>query len=282
MSGCGPPPNRSASSGGCSSPAGWRASASSSAASLMISTTSSTSSPAMRTSRPSSFSELAQEDERLQPVLADVEQVRSAAQQAIRVTRQLLTFSKSDATKREMLDLNQVVESTGQLLRRSLGEQIELIVSADPSLWRVEADRGQLEQVLLNLALNARDAMPDGGRLTIATSNAEVDAAYAAQRPNLEPGTLHAGWRCPTPGPAWTRRPSSVSSSRSSPPSQRGRGTGLGLATVYGIVLGRRWHHRHLLGEGARHHHERAAARGRASRRGHRIKPFRAGPERAR
>jgi PAS domain S-box-containing protein len=179
--------------------------------------------------------ELAQQDERLEPVRADVEQVRTAAQQAIRVTRQLLTFSKSDATKRETLDLNQVVESTGQLLRRSLGEHIELIVSPDPGLWRVEADRGQLEQVLLNLALNARDAMPDGGRLTIATSNVEVDPAYAAQRPNLEPGqytqlavsdtgtgmdeaTIERVFE-----PFFSTKP-------------RGRGTGLGLATVYGIV----------------------------------------------
>jgi len=179
--------------------------------------------------------ELAQDDERLEPVRADVEQVRTAAQQAIRVTRQLLTFSKSDATKREILDLNQVVESTGQLLRRSLGEHIELTVSADPSLWRVEADRGQLEQVLLNLALNARDAMPDGGRLTIATSNAEVDAAYAAQRPNLEPGR-YSRLAVSDTGTGMDEATIERVFEPFFSTKPRGRGTGLGLATVYGIV----------------------------------------------
>jgi PAS domain S-box-containing protein len=182
--------------------------------------------------------ELAGDDERLAPVHADVEQIRAAAQQAIRVTRQLLTFSKGGtAAKREVLDLNEVVKSAGELLHRSLGEQIELTISADPALWRVEADRGQLEQVLVNLAVNARDAMPGGGQLTIATSNAEADAAYAAHRPNLEPGrycvlavsdtgigmdqaTIERVFE-----PFFSTKP-------------RGRGTGLGLATVYGIVSG--------------------------------------------
>jgi PAS domain S-box-containing protein len=180
---------------------------------------------------------LVQEDERLEPVLADVEQVRTAAQQAIRVTRQLLTFSKGETAKREILDLNEVVESAGQLLRRSLGEQIELVISADPGMWPAEAHRGQLEQVLVNLALNARDAMPSGGRLTIATGNVDVDDAYAAQRPNLEPGRYcrltvsdtGTGMNQATIDrvfePFFSTKP-------------RGRGTGLGLATVYGIVAG--------------------------------------------
>ena len=177
------------------------------------------------------------EDNRLEPVLADVEQVRIAAQQAIRVTRQLLTFAKSGSANREVLDLNEVVQSAGQLLRRSLGERIELVITADPGLWRVDADRGQLEQVLVNLAVNARDAMPGGGRLTIATANAEVDAVYAQQRPNLEAGRYcrltvsdtGAGMDQATIDrvfePFFSTKP-------------RGHGTGLGLATVYGIVSG--------------------------------------------
>jgi PAS domain S-box-containing protein len=181
--------------------------------------------------------ELAADDERLELVRADVVQVQTAAQQAIRVTRQLLAFSKGEATRREVLDLNEVVESAGQLLRRSLGEQIELIISTEPRLRRVEADRGQLEQVLVNLALNARDAMPGGGRLSIGTSNTEVDDAYAAQRPNLQPGRYcqlavsdtGTGMDAATIErvfePFFSTKP-------------RGRGTGLGLATVYGIVSG--------------------------------------------
>jgi PAS domain S-box-containing protein len=181
---------------------------------------------------------LAARDERLEPVRADVEQIQAAAQQAIRVTRQLLTFSKGEtAAKREVLDLNEVVTSAGELLRRSLGEQIELTVSPGRDLWRVEADRGQLEQVLVNLALNARDAMPGGGRLSVGTGNAEVDAAYAAQRPALKPGRYcrltvsdtGAGMDPMTIErvfePFFSTKP-------------RGRGTGLGLATVYGIVSG--------------------------------------------
>jgi PAS domain S-box-containing protein len=180
---------------------------------------------------------IAPDDDRIEPVLADVEQVRTAAQQAIRVTRQLLTFSRSEAANPEILDVNEVVESAGQLLCRSLGEQIELVIATEPDLWRVEADRGQLEQVLVNVALNARDAMPGGGRLSIETGNADVDAAYAAQRPNLEPGRYcrlavsdtGTGMDAATIErvfePFFSTKP-------------RGRGTGLGLATVYGIVTG--------------------------------------------
>ncbi len=183
------------------------------------------------------LSALAQEDDRIQPVLADVEQVAAAAQQAIRVTRQLLTFSRSEAARREVLDMNEVVESAGELLRRSLGEQINLVISAEPDLWRVEADRGQLEQVLVNVALNARDAMPGGGRLTIETGNTEVDAAYAAQRPGLEPGRYSRLAVSDTGTGMDTATLERVYEPFFST-KERGRGTGLGLATVYGIVTG--------------------------------------------
>jgi len=180
---------------------------------------------------------LAAEDARLQPLLEDIEQVQAAAQQAIRVTRQLLTFAKSKTANREVLDLNQLVRGSGELLRRSLGERIELVIEARDDLWPVEADRGQLEQVLVNLAVNARDAMPDGGRLTITAGNAEVDTEYAGRRPGLKPGRYArlavadngTGMDAATIErvfePFFSTKP-------------RGRGTGLGLATVYGIVSG--------------------------------------------
>jgi PAS domain S-box-containing protein len=180
---------------------------------------------------------LSGDDQRLVPVREDVEQVRTAAQQAIRVTRQLLTFARSDSVNREVLDLNEVVRSAGQLLDRSLGEQIELVIAADQDLWPVEGDRGQFEQVLVNLAVNARDAMPGGGRLTIATGNTEVDEVYAEQRPHLDRGS-YARLTVSDTGtgmdaatiervfePFFSTKP-------------RARGTGLGLATVYGIVSG--------------------------------------------
>jgi PAS domain S-box-containing protein len=180
---------------------------------------------------------LAKEDPRIEPVLADVEQVTAAAQQAILVTRQLLTFSRSDVTNREILDVNGVVKSAGELLRRSLGEQVNLVISAEPDLWRVEADRGQLEQVLVNVALNARDAMSGGGCLTIETGNADVDASYAAQRPSLPPGRY-----CRLAVSDTGTGMDAATIERAFEPffstKPRSRGTGLGLATVYGIVTG--------------------------------------------
>ena len=168
-------------------------------------------------------------------MLDDVEQVRAAAQQAHRLTRQLLIFARSDVVHREVLDLNEVVAGLEQLLRRTLGERIELVTAPADGLWPVEADRGQLEQVLVNLAVNARDAMPGGGRLTIDTANITVDDAYAEGRPGLQPGR-YARLRVADTGtgmdppkldrvfePFFTTKP-------------KGQGTGLGLATVYGIV----------------------------------------------
>src|ERR1700722_19081476 len=131
---------------------------------------------------------LAPADARLEPVLEDIEQVRVAAQQASRLTRQLLTFARHEVNRPEVLELNEAVKGAGQLLRRTLGEHIALVIDAEPALWRVKADRGQLEQVLVNLAVNARDAMPGGGRLSIDTGNIEVDATYASGRPQLQVG----------------------------------------------------------------------------------------------
>jgi signal transduction histidine kinase/ActR/RegA family two-component response regulator len=180
---------------------------------------------------------LAAEDERLVPLVENIEQVQAAAQQAIRVTRQLLTFAKAKPASPEVLDVNDVIESAGLLVHRALGERIELVEAAGTGLWPVEADRGQLEQVLMNLAVNARDAMPDGGRLTITTANVEVDDCYAAERPGLAPGRYcrlsvadtGTGMDAETVDrvfePFFSTKP-------------RGRGTGLGLATVYGIVSG--------------------------------------------
>jgi PAS domain S-box-containing protein len=177
-------------------------------------------------------------DQRLRPALEDVEQVQAAAQQAIRVTRQLLTFAQSKpGVNREALDLNEVVESAGQLLRRSLGGQVELVIAPGAGLWPVEADRGQLEQVLMNLAVNARDAMPGRGRLTITTGNTEVDAEYAGERPGLKPGRycrLAVADTGTGMDPATIERVFEPFFSTK----PQGRGTGLGLATVYGIVSG--------------------------------------------
>jgi PAS domain S-box-containing protein len=180
---------------------------------------------------------LAHQDQRLKPVLSDINQIREAAEQAARLTRQLLTFARHDLVKPETLSLNAIVEGAGQLLRRTLGEHIGLEISSDPGLWPVLADRGQLEQVLVNLAVNARDAMARGGKLSIETDNVVADATYAAARPGLRPGR-YVRLRVSDTGtgmdqatidrvfePFYTTKP-------------KGHGTGLGLSTVYGIVTG--------------------------------------------
>jgi len=178
---------------------------------------------------------LAQHDARLNPVLSDISQIREAAEQAARLTRQLLTFARHDLVKPEVLSLNDIVEGAGQLLHRTLGEHIDLEITSRPGLWPVQADRGQLEQVLVNLAINARDAMPRGGKLSIDTGNLEADGTYAQARPGLRPGR-YARLRVSDTGtgmdqatidrvfePFFTTKP-------------KGHGTGLGLSTVYGIV----------------------------------------------
>jgi PAS domain S-box-containing protein len=178
---------------------------------------------------------LAESDARLAPVVEDIEQVRAAARQASRLTRQLLTFSRHDATSPEVLDLNEAVTEAGQLLRRTLGEHIDLVITAEPALSRVKADRGQLEQVLVNLAVNARDAMPGGGRLTIDTGNIEVDETYATGRPGLTPGR-YAGLRVSDTGMGMDRATADRVFEPFFSTKPKGHGTGLGLATVYGIV----------------------------------------------
>jgi hypothetical protein len=180
---------------------------------------------------------LAEADPKLAPVLDDIEQVRVAAQQAARLTRQLLTFARHEVTRPEVLDLNEAVRDAGQLLKRTLGEHIELSISPEPALWPVKADRGQLEQVLVNLAVNARDAMPGGGRLTIDTGNVEVDETYASGRPGLTPGR-YIRLRVSDTGVGMDRATLDRLFEPFFSTKPKGRGTGLGLATVYGIVTG--------------------------------------------
>jgi hypothetical protein len=180
---------------------------------------------------------LAEADPKLAPVLDDIEQVRVAAQQAARLTRQLLTFARHEVTRPVVLDLNEAVQGAGQLLRRTLGEHINLTLNPEPELWPVKADRGQLEQVLVNLAVNARDAMPGGGALTIDTGNVDVDETYAAGRPGLQPGP-YVRLRVSDTGVGMDRATLDRVFEPFFSTKPKGRGTGLGLATVYGIITG--------------------------------------------
>jgi CheY-like chemotaxis protein len=152
-----------------------------------------------------------------------IEQIRRSGEQAAVLTSQLLAFGRRQVLRPVDLDLNIVVDDIQKMLRRLIGERIELVVNLAPDLARVRADRSQVEQVIVNLVVNARDAMPRGGRLTISTYNAPPPAGYAALSVDdtgegIAPAILERIFE-----PFFTTKP-------------LGRGTGLGLATVYGIV----------------------------------------------
>ena len=165
----------------------------------------------------------------------DVVEIRKAAQRATDLTRQLLIFSRREVIKPAPVDLNEVVSDVERLLRRTLGEHVELNVDLARSVPAVLADPGQVEQVLVNLAVNARDAMQDGGRLVIGTGEVELDRDFLRDHPELSPGryvrlTVADNGSGMEPEVAARVFEPFFSTKR------KGEGTGLGLATVYGIV----------------------------------------------
>lgn len=164
-----------------------------------------------------------------------VEQIERAADRATSLTRQLLAFSRMQVLQPRIMNLNEVVEDMGRLLPRLIGEDIDLELRTAKNLGAIKADASQMEQVIMNLVVNARDAMPDGGRLLIETSNEELDSAYNAVHPIVRQGSyillavsdngtgMDAETQAHIFEPFFTTKP-------------QGKGTGLGLATVYGVV----------------------------------------------
>ncbi len=169
------------------------------------------------------------------PERKSIEEIQKAGDRAALLTRQLLAFSRKQVLQPKVLDLNSVVASTEKLLQRLIGEHIELLVVLNPDLGRVEADSGQLEQIIMNLAVNARDAMPSGGKLTVETSNVELDAEYAAQHPSTQTGT-HAMLSVTDTGCGMDASTKAHIFEPFFTTKDFGKGTGLGLSTVYGIV----------------------------------------------
>ncbi len=169
------------------------------------------------------------------PLYGYIEQIRKAGERATSLTRQLLAFSRKQMLVPHVLDLNSLLTEMEKMLSRLIGEDINLKVAAAENLWRVKVDPGQMEQVVMNLAVNARDAMPQGGALTIETANVERDEAYAACHPGIRAGDyvmlavtdtgigMDEATRVRIFEPFFTTKGPE-------------KGTGLGLATVYGII----------------------------------------------
>jgi two-component system, cell cycle sensor histidine kinase and response regulator CckA len=169
------------------------------------------------------------------PRRLDLAEIKRAAERAAGLTRQLLAFSRKQVLQPVELDPNAIVSGIDKLLRRLISDDVEFTFVAAPDLWRVVADPGQLEQVLINLVVNARDAMPEGGRLTIETRNQTVQAADAASPRPLPPGD-YAVLGVSDTGQGIDPRSVPLIFEPFFTTKPRGQGTGLGLATVYGIV----------------------------------------------
>ncbi|HEY5162559.1 MAG TPA: PAS domain S-box protein [Terriglobales bacterium] len=182
-----------------------------------------------------SYAELAGETVKDDSIRRELNAILKAADRGAALTRQLLTFGRKQVFSPRLLDINSVLENITKVLPRALGEDVRVEVHAGPDLWQVKADPVQIEQLVLNLAVNARDAMPGGGRLTLETSNTVLDTDYVKLHAGVVPGqyvmlvVTDTGQGIPPEALPRIFEPFFTTK-------ERGKGTGLGLSTVYGIV----------------------------------------------
>ncbi len=166
---------------------------------------------------------------------SDAEEILMAGERAASLTRQLLAFSRKQIVAPAVVNLNRIVSGIEKMLDRLMGEDIEIVTSLDGGLGNVKADPGQVEQVIMNLAVNARDAMPNGGRLLIETMNASLDEDYVKVHPGARAGP-HVMLAVSDTGIGMDRETQSHLFEPFFTTKEQGKGTGLGLSTVYGIV----------------------------------------------
>jgi PAS domain S-box-containing protein len=169
------------------------------------------------------------------PLTADLEEIKKAANRAAGLTRQLLAFSRRQMLQPKVLDLNLVIEDLGKMLKRLIGEDVELSTVPQPGLGLVKVDPGQIEQVIVNLVVNARDALPGGGKLTIETSNVEFHQAQAYKHVEMEAGS-YVLLAITDDGLGMDEETQDHIFEPFFTTKELGKGTGLGLSTVYGIV----------------------------------------------
>jgi PAS domain S-box-containing protein len=169
------------------------------------------------------------------PLRGNIDEIQNAADRATSLTRQLLAFSRRQVMEMKVLDVNTLLRDLEKMLRRIIGEDVEIVIQLAEDLGRVRADVGQVEQVIMNLAVNARDAMPFGGKLTIETANVELDESYACNHVDVKPGH-YVMFSVNDTGVGMTPEVRERIFEPFFTTKKKGGGTGLGLSTAYGIV----------------------------------------------